>query len=96
MKNKKKTKGRIWFYSVILILFLSALWFFIPVTETVTLDLDKVEVASAKFALITDLHGCYYGKDMKTLLKMIAIIQAISRIKIMTAIFIFREEKMTL
>ena len=71
MKNKKKTKGRIWFYSVILILFLSALWFFIPVTETVTLNLDKVEGASAKFALITDLHCCYYGKDMKTLLKMI-------------------------
>lgn len=43
----------------------------IPVTEHISLDLVSGEKGSVRIALVTDLHSCYYGKNMKTLINMI-------------------------
>lgn len=72
--NKPKKKfGRfsIFFWSIVLILILLAAWYFVPVTEYIDLDLSEEEGKEAKIALITDLHSCYYGKNMKGLLNRI-------------------------
>lgn len=70
-KNKSKKKGHIIFFSVLLFLILAAFWYFIPVTETIDLDVENADGKEVKAALITDLHSCYYGKDQKGLLKRI-------------------------
>ena len=70
-KNKSKKKGHIIFFSFLLFLILAAFWYFIPVTETIDLDVENADGKEVKAALITDLHSCYYGKDQKGLLKRI-------------------------
>lgn len=71
-KDKKEKKKRIlrrllgW-----LIFLLWTAWFWVPVTETIELDLDKVQSGSVQMVLITDLHSCYYGKDQQNLIKRI-------------------------
>ena len=70
-KNKSKKQGHIIFFSVLLFLILAAFWYFIPVTETIDLDVENADGKEVKAALITDLHSCYYGKDQKGLLKRI-------------------------
>jgi predicted MPP superfamily phosphohydrolase len=71
-KDKKKiTKGRIIFYSLLAAFLVSWPITWIPVTEKISLDLIPEEKGTVRIALITDLHSCYYGKNMKTLISMI-------------------------
>jgi Predicted phosphohydrolases len=73
-KNKKKLKnrkGRIVFYSILIIFLIWSILSWIPVTERITLDLVPGEDKSVRIALVTDLHSCYYGKNMKTIINMI-------------------------
>ena len=70
-KVKKKSKGKIIFYTLIgaFLAWWPLSW--IPVTEHISLDLISGEKGSVRIAFVSDLHSCYYGKDMKTLINMI-------------------------
>lgn len=71
-KDKKKIKkSRIIFYSLLAAFLVSWPITWIPVTEKISLDLIPEEKGTVRIALITDLHSCYYGKNMKTLISMI-------------------------
>ena len=70
-KNKSKKKGHIIFFVVLAFLILLTFWYFIPVTETIDLDVENADGKEVKAALITDLHSCYYGKDQKNLIRRI-------------------------
>lgn len=71
MTGKEKNKRMITAVpAAILLLIAAALWYFVPVTEHVTLDLLPGE-RNIRIALITDLHSCYYGKGQKSLIKMV-------------------------
>ena len=65
---KRKTKIEI----IIIIIFIIG-WIisWIPVTDTITLDIEKVSGDGIRAVLITDLHSCYYGTGQKDLLKMV-------------------------
>jgi hypothetical protein len=67
-KNKKVKKSSTGFWVTLIFLILVIVWFFKPVTERFSIGLAHEDGKSAKFALITDLHSCYYGKDQKALL----------------------------
>lgn len=57
---------------IILVLFVIwTLWYWVPVTERITLDILKGSGGGVRIALVTDLHSCYYGKDQKQLTKRI-------------------------
>ena len=58
------------FLSAVVFLLLLTLWFFVPVTEKIDLR-SAGESESVRIVLVTDLHSCYYGKNQKTLIKMI-------------------------
>ena len=65
---KRKTKIAI----IIIIIFIIG-WIisWIPVTETITLDIDKVDGDGFRIVLISDLHSSYYGNNQKDLIKMV-------------------------
>lgn len=74
VKDKEKNKKaeaviRIVFYSLIALAVIFTIWFFVPVTER--MDLDPNGTNKVRAVLVTDLHSCYYGKDMKNLIKRI-------------------------
>lgn len=51
----------------IFILVVLSTYSFIPVVETEKLN----SINPIRFALVSDLHSCYYGKNQKTLVEMI-------------------------
>jgi hypothetical protein len=70
-KDKKKPKVRKGFLAVLLFLIGWTLWFWVPVTERITLDILKDSGTGVRIVLITDLHSCYYGKYQNWLIKRI-------------------------
>ena len=56
---------------LITVIILLIIWFEIPVTEEISVGDAADGQDTARFALVTDLHSCFYGKDQKGLLKMI-------------------------
>ena len=69
-KNKLKKKSKI-IFGIIIILMLSTVWYEKPVIEIIRIDGKGKIDAPVRFALITDLHSCYYGKGQKQLTDMI-------------------------
>ncbi len=72
-KDNNHHKGKLWKWLLrgfALILFVIA-WFEIPVTEHISLDGNGKISAPVRFALVTDLHSCYYGKNQAQLVKML-------------------------
>jgi len=70
-KERKKPKW-IRILGILIIFYLvSTAITWIPVTETICLDLFPGEGAPVKILLLTDLHSCYYGKDQEKLHAMI-------------------------
>ena len=69
--DKKKKTAKI---IIIVVCSLSGLailltaWFFVPVTERFDLR-SEGDPNTVRGVLITDLHSCYYGKNMKNLIK---------------------------
>lgn len=60
-------KNLLVFILIVLILAISV-WTFVPVSETIHLpELRKDSEPKVRFALVTDLHSCKYGKNQKTL-----------------------------
>ena len=70
-KHNNKKNVLIAKISVLILFILFSLSTWIPVTERLKVDLAKADGGSVRFALITDLHSCYYGKDQKWLLNRI-------------------------
>ena len=70
-KHNNKKNVLIAKISVLILFILFSLSTWIPVTERLTVDLEKVDGGCGRFALITDLHSCYYGKGQKWLLNRI-------------------------
>lgn len=70
-KDKKKPKVRKGFLSMLLFLIGWTLWFWVPVTERIDLDILKDSGTGVRIVLITDLHSCYYGKYQNWLIKRI-------------------------
>ncbi|MBO4346175.1 MAG: metallophosphoesterase [Lachnospiraceae bacterium] len=71
--DKKKKAGNIIRITVCSILGLALLlsaWFFVPVTERIDISFEG-DPNTVRCILITDLHSCYYGKNMKNLIKRI-------------------------
>ena len=60
---------------VLLILLLIIIWYEIPVTEHISLNGEGKITSPVRFALVTDLHSCFYGKDEAHLIKMIDVEQ---------------------
>jgi len=56
---------------ILLLLTVSWLWSWVPVTEVISLDLSEDSRESIWIALITDLHSCFYGKEQSDLMKRI-------------------------
>lgn len=56
---------------IIILLLLLTIWYEVPVTEHITIDGNGKIKEPVRFALVTDLHSCYYGKDQSQLIKMI-------------------------
>ncbi len=46
-------------------------WFEVPVTEQISIDGDGKINGPVRFALVTDLHSCYYGKNQSQLTSML-------------------------
>lgn len=70
-KDKKKPKVRKGFLAVLMFLIGWTLWFWVPVTERIDLDILKDSGTGVRIVLITDLHSCYYGKYQNWLIKRI-------------------------
>ena len=69
-KNNKKRILKI--LAVIVIIMIAAtVWYEIPVTEHITIRGEGKIDYPIRFALVTDLHSCYYGKNQSQLIKMI-------------------------
>jgi len=72
MNNKKKLKK--WLkciLEIMLLLIVMTAWYEIPVTEYITISGGGKVKEPVKFALVTDLHSGYYGKDEAELIGMI-------------------------
>ncbi len=72
MNNKKKLKK--WLkciLEIMLLLIVMTAWYEIPVTEYITISGGGKVKEPVKFALVTDLHSGYYGKDEAELISMI-------------------------
>ena len=65
----KKHKGRLIFYGILLSILMVSAWSWLPVTERFSLDLIPGDHAPVRIVLITDLHSCYYGKEMASLIR---------------------------
>lgn len=70
-KDKKKPKVRKGFLAVLMFLIGWTLWFWVPVTERIDLDILKDSGTGVRIVLITDLHSCYYGKYQNWLINRI-------------------------
>ncbi|MBO4458716.1 MAG: metallophosphoesterase [Butyrivibrio sp.] len=66
-------KKKIWRIIAIILLVIVAisLWFEVPVVERIDVDSEGKVNDPVRFALVTDLHSCYYGKDQNKLVEMI-------------------------
>ena len=72
MNNTKKLKK--WLkciLKIMLFLIVMTAWYEIPVTEYITISGGGKVKEPVKFALVTDLHSGYYGKDEAELINMI-------------------------
>ena len=72
MNIKKKLKK--WLkciLTIMLLLIAMTVWYEIPVTEYITISSGGKVKEPVKFALVTDLHSGYYGKDESRLINMI-------------------------
>lgn len=65
----KKHKGRLIFYGILLAFLIASAWSWVPVTESFSLDLIPGDHEPVRIVLITDLHSCYYGKEMSSLIR---------------------------
>ena len=69
-KEKKKHGFLRAFASFVSLIIVFILWFEVPVTEEISLG-DAESGSVTRFALVTDLHSCFYGKNQKSLVKML-------------------------
>ena len=67
--NKKKLLKLLAVIAIVMIA--ATIWYEMPVTEHITISGEGKIGSSVRFALVTDLHSCYYGKDQSQLIKMI-------------------------
>ena len=70
MKNKSKKKRKILLVILFLII-IPTVWYEKPVTEIISISGKGKIDTPVRFALVTDLHSCYYGKDQKRLTDLI-------------------------
>ena len=70
MKNKSKKKRKILLVILFLII-IPTVWYEKPVTEIISISGKGKIDTPFRFALVTDLHSCYYGKDQKRLTDLI-------------------------
>ena len=69
MKRKKAKKIIRWIFpGVVILLLLLTFWYEIPVTEHMEIEAEEID-SEVRIALVTDLHSCYYGKNMNALVK---------------------------
>ena len=71
----------------------STIWFEIPVVETIQLPSAKTDNSMqerVRFALVTDLHSCRYGKDME---KLVALVESANVDAILLAGDIFDDKR---
>lgn len=67
--NKKKLLKLLAVIAIVMIA--ATIWYEVPVTEHITIS-GEVKIGSpVRFALVTDLHSCYYGKEQSQLIRMI-------------------------
>lgn len=67
--NKKKILKLLAVIAIVMIA--ATIWYEVPVTEHITISGEGKIGSSVRFALVTDLHSCYYGKDQSQLIRMI-------------------------
>ena len=67
--NKKKLLKLLAVIAIVMIA--ATIWYEVPVTEHITISGEGKIGSSVRFALVTDLHSCYYGKDQSQLIRMI-------------------------
>ena len=71
MKKGKVKKIVKFLISILLVLIGVTAWFEVPVTEQISIDGDGKIEGHVRFALVTDLHSCYYGKNQSQLTSML-------------------------
>ena len=67
--NKKKLLKLLAVIAIVMIA--ATIWYEMPVTEHITISGEGKIGSPVRFALVTDLHSCYYGKDQTQLIRMI-------------------------
>ena len=67
--NKKKLLKLLAVIAIVMIA--ATIWYEVPVTEHITISGEGKIGSPVRFALVTDLHSCYYGKEQSQLIKMI-------------------------
>lgn len=67
--NKKKLLKLLAVIAIVMIA--ATIWYEMPVTEHITISGEGKIGSLVRFALVTDLHSCYYGKDQSQLIRMI-------------------------
>lgn len=67
--NKKKLLKLLAVIAIVMIA--ATIWYEVPVTEHITISGEGKIDSPVRFALVTDLHSCYYGKDQSQLIRMI-------------------------
>ncbi len=67
--NKKKLLKLLMVIAIVMIA--ATIWYEVPVTEHITISGEGKIDSLVRFALVTDLHSCYYGKDQSQLIRMI-------------------------
>ena len=67
--NKKKLLKLLAVIAIVMIA--ATIWYEMPVTEHITISGEGKIGSPVRFALVTDLHSCYYGKDQSQLIRMI-------------------------
>ncbi len=69
---QKKGRGFRWLkIGILLFLCVIWIWSWLPVTERITLPMERAGSEPVRIALVTDLHSCYYGKDQEWLVRRI-------------------------
>lgn len=56
---------------MLIIFIVIIMWYEVPVTEHISIDGNGKIAEPVRFALVTDLHSCYYGKNQSQLINMI-------------------------
>ena len=67
--NKKKLLKLLTVIAIVMIA--ATIWYEVPVTEHITISGEGKIGSPVRFALVTDLHSCYYGKEQSQLIRMI-------------------------